>query len=419
MFFLVFILFINPIKIFFTKYFRVYDKWKHYSYRNITIQRIVGLILSVVFIAQIINFIIFHSPFGMIILLYIAIVILNLINEGVQPIINPQVLKFWHLENLSIRELLYRRIDISLVGILLEYNNINLRDKYNIEVNFFIVSKFKISFTWFMIDNYSNLDKKPSYLLLKLIALEYYEIIDKVQDSIFLIHYYKELSGDALIMQNKYDLNSKYISLPKFLKDSLDLEQVNWIQIKAIYDFNFLVYKFLLFLVWDIEIYLGRSIKDVTDQFIYKNITIDGAFDIISFQHYFLGIEAVSYYRLIKEKGSLNFNLLEIFNKLKIYNFCRNMLIKPKYIDNNMLFKENFKRKYLELLDDNFIDNVLRVCQDELGSCPLEIYIEHINTIYTEYKTIPLENKMDYYTMKLNMVEIEYKKLKKLLLNEK
>jgi len=83
----------------------------------------------------------------MIILLYIAIVILNLINEGVQPIINPQVLKFWHLENLSIRELLYRRIDISLVGILLEYNNINLRDKYNIEVNFFIVSKFKISFT--------------------------------------------------------------------------------------------------------------------------------------------------------------------------------------------------------------------------------------------------------------------------------
>jgi len=259
-----------------------------------------------------------------------------------------------------------------------------------------------------MIDNYSNLDKKPSYLLLKLIALEYYEIIDKVQDSIFLIHYYKELSGDALIMQNKYDLNSKYISLPKFLKDSLDLEQVNWIQIKAIYDFNFLVYKFLLFLVWDIEIYIGNEIKDVPEYFIYKNIIINDVLDSIALQHIFLVSGAMEYYRVIKDKDNLNFNIEAIFNKLKIYNFCNIITVDP-----------SFKHKYLEVLDTNCINEVLRVCQYELGPGPLEIYIEHINTIYTEYKTIPLENKMDYYTMKLNMVEIEYKKLKKLLLNEK
>ena len=402
--FLVFILLINPIKIFFIKYFSLLSKWKNYSYLNITRQRLIGFIISVLCIAQLINFILLHSSFNTIVLIYLLIIILNLINKWLQPFINPRVLKFWHLEQLSLKEIFYRRIHISWFGQLLVDSEVSIRNKYNRENNFLILHKFKISFTWFMINNFYNLYKKPSYQLLRWISSGYEISLINLPDAIFIMHYYKELCGENLIICN----DNTTISLPKELKAYVDLEQVNWIQIRAVYEFQFLVYKFLLFLVWDIEIYIGNEIKDVPEYFIYKNIIINDALDSIALQHIFLVSGAMEYYRVIKDKDNLNFNIEAIFNKLKIYNFCNIITVDP-----------SFKHKYLEVLDTNCINEVLRVCQYELGPGPLEIYIEHINTIYTEYKTIPLENKMDYYTMKLNIVEIEYKKLKKLLLNEK
>lgn len=253
--------------------------------------------------------------------------------------------------------------------------------------------------TWYIIQNYYNLQDKPYYWHLVFIDCTYRGFIPDIFRCIFI----KYISKEKEYLQSIFDTG--------FYTETFN----NWLKIQQIYEFRAEIYKLILFLMWDCEIYYGYGIKDKPEEYIYKNIELDFSPSVVIFNHILLHPHEDKYYKVICQKPcSIDFSIIYKINKYNIQLWSYDIIFPD---ENIFIDKENleFKEKYLSLFEAENLDAMLRDSYMSYGSGPLENYIDFINNHYIEYSQIDIKNKNEVYKKMLENIENTYLKLKKII----
>jgi hypothetical protein len=201
--FLIFILYlfiINPIKIFFHKFYGILFYWKIHNLVDIFFGRLFGLILSILIFTNIINFLkecLHVNIFG---LIFIYLLMVSFLSEFVRQsrsmnLIISLINKIFFVNTLTLYNILLSRYDVIIFSNILKSNRIDewfifLEIKENDDIHTFYKKNYLsyvfIGGTWNCIKNFYILKSKPNYKI-------YSDLYDKMNFSLDHINHYISL----------------------------------------------------------------------------------------------------------------------------------------------------------------------------------------------------------------------------------
>jgi hypothetical protein len=167
---------------------------------------------------------------------------------------------------------------------------------------------------------------------------------------------------------------------------------------KFIYEYDYKIFKILLFLVFDIEYYLNNDIKKIID--------IEEEFNTIIYTCYKSTLDKNKFLEKIKNKESK----FELFNEdilIKLYPY---LFYTKRFKDFNK--NENFNSYYklYLILPDYDIDELKEVRCKNYDMENKEKYIKYMDNLYEEWLSIG--NRKVKYNIMLNELENEVVRMK-------
>ena len=147
--YIMFILLINPINVFYYKFYNLLDLWKNNKYYKILINRMLGLILSILIFTNIIYMIQYILGINLFILIYLYLLIVSLLSEYYDKFTcKNKILKFFLVHDISLFNLVSIRLHSNLISKIIESNSIEENFFYLNSKNIYIIEKFKFGSTW-------------------------------------------------------------------------------------------------------------------------------------------------------------------------------------------------------------------------------------------------------------------------------
>ena len=235
--YILFILIINPVKIFYYKFYKILGIWKERKLKNIILNRMLGTIMSVLIFANIIMYIKHTYDLNILMIVYIYCLIISLLCEVIETREN-KWLNIFLLNHISTKSIMLNRQEVNLLSIILKKNNIDKLD-LSLQDNQYKLDKFIVGYTYYIIDSLKYFESKPNYWT-------YFELRSCVE------HIYLMSRIDEYIFLKYYEWNVPNIELIKYFNIK-DLSKL-----KKIYEYDYKVFKVLLFLYWDLEYYLDN-----------------------------------------------------------------------------------------------------------------------------------------------------------------
>jgi len=199
---------------------------------------IIGLILSVLIFTNLIGYIKNTLHISIILIIYLYFVLISVLCEVIEDREN-KWLKIFLVNNITIKSVILNKLGVTLLNIIKKKNNIDelifyfnkdIEDKINI---------LQVGYTWYIIDSLKNIIDKPIYNIYYNLrfCIEYSYLVPRIDEYIFFKYY-------------KWD-----VPCIVFIKDK-DINQNNIYILKNIMEYDYEVFKMILFLYWDLEYYL-------------------------------------------------------------------------------------------------------------------------------------------------------------------
>jgi len=389
--YLLYLLIINPLKILFFKYYIILWIWKTNKIWNILFNRMFGLILSVLIFTNVIGYMINTLHLDIFVILYIYLLVISILCEIIEVRDNKllKILLVLHINTLSI---LSNRKNVNLLSVFLRKNG---KDEISCYIDFnqrLKIEKFKIGYTYYIIDSLKQFQHKPNYWC-------YFDLRSLVEQCYLMPRI------DEYIFFQYYEWNVPCI----YLLVGINTSDIN--KLRQIYEYDYKVFKTLLFLYWDLEYHLGNF------DYVINSLKVDStysAFLRIKFNNTFRS--EIEFFEKIKYKDSNNFliNFEVIYNLLLKYNLFNKIddLLNYKY-DNNFSTYKLYKN-YNDLLihSDISLLRELQAVKDPIDPLYYENYIEEW------YKEWMLEINQDLsfkYDKKINILDMELNNLSEAL----
>jgi len=189
-FFFIFIFIINPFKIFLYKFYHMVNIWKNFKYNQIIINRMIGLILSILVFTNIIIYLKYILGINILGIIYLYLLVVTIFSEyQKKETCENKFLHIFLVLDFSSINLIYRKLNTNIFSFIFESNNMNKKKEISYYVNskqIAKIEKFKIGYTWYIINNIIFFFNKPSYFLYSDInfLLEHY--FYRIDDIVFL-----------------------------------------------------------------------------------------------------------------------------------------------------------------------------------------------------------------------------------------
>ena len=230
--FILYLVLINPIKIFYYKMYKVLWIWKDSKMHNIVLNRMIGLILSILIFTNLIIYIKNALNINILIVVYLYCLIISVLCELIETR-NNRWLNIFLVNDISTRSILANRHTVNILSVILKKSNID-------ETSFYIhkniknkIQAFHVGYLYFIIDSLKYLINKPSY--------SFYFNIESFLDLYLTIR----IGAYIFFRYNEWDICLEAI-----------VEPTDILKLKKIYEYDYKVFKVLLFLYWDLEYYL-------------------------------------------------------------------------------------------------------------------------------------------------------------------
>jgi len=387
--YMLYVLIINPLKIFYFKFYKILWIWKTNKIWNILFNRMFGLILSVLIFTDLIGYIKNTLHINILLIIYLYFLVISALCEVIENRGN-KWLKIFLVNHITTKSVILNKLGVNLLSIVLKKNNIDelifyfnkdIEDKVNI---------LQVGYTWYIIDSLKNFMYKPTYdLYIKLrFTLDTY-LTTRIDTYIFF-EYYK---WDILNIQN--------INLIK-------INNINDISLFIkMYKYDYEVFKLILFLYWDLEYYL-EGLDNVKNSLIVD-------FDDLDFIRIKLNNELISnllYLNKIKYKEPYSFNINEAYDPLNIENLiidvekydlytkCNN----DKYINDIVI---SLYKKINNTISDDEV-SLLRELQSVDDPMNPLYYQNYIDEWYKEWYKGINKSSWNKYFGKIKKLELEY-----------
>ena len=285
--YMLYILIINPLKIFYFKFYKILWIWKTNKIWNILFNRMFGLILSVLIFTNLIGYIKNTLHISLILIIYLYFLIISVLCELIESREN-KWLKIFLVNHITTKSVVSNKLGVNLL---------------------------QVGYLWYIINSLKNFEYKPSYDL----YIKLWYILD-------------------LYLTTRMDT---YIFFEYYKWDILNIKNINLIEINnkndiflfiKMYKYDYEVFKVILYLYWDLEYYL-EGIDNVKNSLIVDST--DSTFIRIKFSNEF--ISNIEFFEKIKYKNSsmfwINFEL--------IYNLLLKNNILNKVDDLNKIYKDD------------------------------------------------------------------------------
>jgi hypothetical protein len=387
-FYILFLFIINPIKIFFYKFYKILDLWRENKYNKIIINRMLGLILSILIFTNIIVFIKFILGISIWTLIYLYLLITSFLSSNFNKHERGNLniyLKIFVEVPISTYNLVMIRSKNSMISLILDFNDVNEVVYYINYKNLYKVEKFRLYGTWLILNSIKDYKDKPSLWL-------YMEIWSLVFKYFIILGHYIHLEINTLNISdmNEIEFNGKLnnFSLTEYEKS------------KFLYFFDSKVAKFIIFLMLDLEFYLNDDIK--------KFIVVDTDWSILSLTFSDLGLDEKEFFEIIKTKKEFkifNEDILIRMEPFLFYNKIYKKMNKDKNI--NMLSYE----KLFKILPDFEVRESKRIRLYKIKNFDVlkekVQYEKFIDNLYLEW--VKIEDKKGWYDQMLKILEEDLK----------
>jgi len=385
------IIIINPVKIFYYKMYKVLWIWKEGKLKNIVLNRMLGLILSVLIFANIIMYIKNTYNLNIIMIIYLYCLVISILCEVIETREN-KWLNIFLVNNITTQSIILSRLEVNLLSIVLTKSNINELE-LNCKYNKYKIDKFQIGYTYYIIDSLKYFTNKLNYwTYIDLSSSLRSYFIARIPEYIFFEYY-------------KWN-----VSCIDYLK--VDINKSNIFILKRIYEYDYQVFKVLLFLYWDLENYLEG-------QDYVKNSLIVDSIDLVFFNIMFnkptkseiVFLDKIKYKDINKFWNGnwfddiLKYDLFNEIDKLKFHEFKLN----SKYND---LPGYKLYKKYNDFIGVSDI-NLLREIQTMDDSNPINTlyYDSCIKDWYKEWRSEINQDLLLKYKKKISILDIELNSL--------
>ena len=297
--FIIYIFIINPIKVLLYKYYKLFNLWITNKYYTIIINRMFGLILSILIFTNIIMYLKVFLGLNILVIVYLYLFIIALLSEYNNKYdCNNKLLRIFLEPQLSSYNIISYRLHTNIIGLILEYNNIEAKLYYINLKNLYNIEKFRIGYTWASLNSVKKYKDKPSYWL-------YLDILLELDQYLFHMQRY--------IYMEICNWNTKYMDKIKFNGKLNNFNQTDYEKSKFLYKFDYKIFNLLLFMIYDLESYLGRDIR------VLINITDDDGIIFLSCFESMLSDE--KFFEVIKSKSEFKLFNQDVFIKLKSFFF--------------------------------------------------------------------------------------------------
>jgi hypothetical protein len=388
--YLILILIINPIKILHHKFYNILWLWKYNNIYTILFNRMFGLILSILIFTNILNYIKYTLGISIWLIIYIYILLISISTEFIEDRTKNKWLKIISINNINTINIVYNKLDVSIISWILKSNQINEKINYIISSKIHKIEKFKIGHTWHILNLIFYLKNKPSFDLYFSIRHLLYIYLSRIDEYIYFDYY-----------------NWNFENIPNIdiinIKNNKDL-----VNLKILFDYDYKVFKILLFLMWDIEFLLDYNIKD--------SLKIDNN-DII-FLSLILNNELIFeklYFELIKnKKGDEFWNDYNIFNKIKFYDIYTKSYDHKYNIEykNNKIV--NTYNKYKNIISNSNLSLLIEINYEDKKIIDISVYHKHIELLYNDWYNELCLNKTHKYKDKLDKLNDFFNLLKEM-----
>ena len=397
--YIIFIFLINPLMVLLFKFYGILFTWKNTTFFDIIVNRLIGLLLSVLIFTNIIYILTKILGFKFWFLIYIYLFIVALLSEyNNRDECKNKYLYIFLVPDFTIYNIVHRKLGNNIISYILKYNNIDLKKEILYYINFKNDNKiniFKIGKIRFVIKNIKNFKNKPGFNL-------YFYIKNNLGSYLILIkdHLLLEINNWKLPkIENLDGVNILEITDTGEIIHNLSLEEFKEIikEVKIFREFDFIIFKLLLFMSWDFDSYLGLEVKD--------SLIIEGPFLSFTFKNFdhAYGIDEKEYIEKIKDIND------------KILSFDNKVLIKldPYFLSNSSFIKKDedlmeIEKKYRKMF--MYFETLVRMWKEN-DLDDLEIrkkkYEGYIMIWYEEWKGI--KNKEEYYKEEFNKLEKQFK----------
>ena len=384
--YVIYVFIINPIKIFYFKFYKVLRIWKTNKIWNILFNRMFGLILSILIFTNIINFMYNSLHLNILMIIYIYLLLISVLCELIETRSN-KWLRIFLVNYINTWSVIANKLDVNFLSIILQKNNINELSLYfnkDIWIKYkYKIEKFQIGYMWYIIDSLKNLQNKPNYLFYYNLRWQLYiYLATRMETYLFFKYYNWNVPNMHLIeVSNLFDINI----------------------FKEIYEYDYKVFKILLFLYWDLEYYMEN--KDyVKDSLIVNSDDLE----LLNINFKNSVKSDIEFFDKIKYKD-LNIFLFEnIFDFISLYD------INSKINDFDVKYKHYINIKYyifyekiFNMVSDDEI-MTLRECQAVDEKIDSSYYEGYINEWYKEWESEINEDLSEKYKNKLKLLEVEY-----------
>ena len=388
--FLNFLIFLNPIKIFFYKFYKILLMWKDTKFFNLLFGRMFGLILSILIFTDIINFLknaLYLNIFGLIfIYLLVASFLMEIINTFLKSITEDKWFKVFSkiflVPEISTKSIFSLRQSINLVSIMILNNNLkdlNLIFENILKINYKIIFNFSymsLGNTFFCINSYKYLIGKPNYILYIYIYF-------------FLGSFNMSMSDYIFSLYHDFNFSNYFV-------DSINKAKIDLLNYKLLMDFKFKIFRLVFFLYLDFLLYLDLDIK--------KSVILDQNTDIF-FLDLNLMLDEKSYMQLLINNNKIFWEedfMLLIFNVLNKFNLIDNFEVCNF---ETMRYIEFLNYKKLDIFSSE-VDN-LKKYLDLLIPDAEVYYNKFLDKLYEEYFDLKIEKKI-YYLNSINELNYTY-----------
>ena len=391
--YMLYILIINPLKIFYFKFYKILWIWKTNKIWNILFNRMFGLILSVLIFTNLIGYIKNTLHISLILIIYLYFLIISVLCELIESREN-KWLKIFLVNHITTKSVVSNKLGVNLLSIVLKKNNIDELTYYfnkNIEDQ---VNLLQVGYLWYIINSLKNFEYKPSYDL----YIKLWYILD-------------------LYLTTRMDT---YIFFEYYKWDILNIKNINLIEINnkndiflfiKMYKYDYEVFKLILFLYWDLEYYM-EGIDYVKNSLIVDSSDIE--FIRVKLNNEL--ISNLSYLNKIKYKepylfpymfstkiayDPLNIEKLIIeVDKYDLYTKCNN----DKYINDIVI---SLYKKINNVISDDEV-SLLRELQSVDDPMNSSYYQNYIDEWYKEWYNGINKSSWKKYFDKIKKLELEY-----------
>jgi len=352
---------------------------------NIIFIRIFGTILSVLIFTNLISNIKYYLGINIFTLIYLFLLIISILNEF-EYWRNKILIKINCIFNINGITLLKRKFSTNIIT---RKWDSRLLESHFYNMKLYIWGYLEVGSIWEDIKKISKYKNKPNYQLYDNIK----ELIDN-DDIIIYYIWFKYYNWKAIIL--KYTKSEEKI-------------QIHY----EIIQYHYKIFKTYLFLVWDLQNYLGYDIR--------KSLILNDAnyLECISFKlnnKLGLEMEEEEYIEKIKDKkedkfwGEFNLVQIKYYDYRTIYNSLKKIKDKDfdKYreIVNEIVIKNDWEIK------EEIIKQDISIWYDSItGEVKPYIYNKEIEEWYKEWLSEQHLDKKQKYEEKLINLDYEWKKL--------